>query len=95
MSEPTEAMKAMARRIYAQFIIDNTPGAGPDDVPQFDDNAHGVKIALAAIIETTEAAARLAENIGSDYGMDETGWFDCTETVALQLRSGQQFRKDV
>jgi hypothetical protein len=53
---------AMARRIYAQFIIDNVPGAGPDDVPQFDDNAHGVKIALAAIIETSEAAARLIDH---------------------------------
>ncbi len=61
---------AMARRIYAQFIIDNVPGAGPDDVPQFDDNAHGVKIALAAIIETTEAAAKMAErNSRPTYSM--------------------------
>ena len=54
---------AMARRVYAQFILDNVPGAGPDDVPKFDDNAHGVKIALAAIIEMSTRVIELeAEN---------------------------------
>lgn len=56
----TDPKLQMARRIYAKYMIDNTPGAGPDDVPRFDDTAHGVRIALAAIEECTERAAKLA-----------------------------------
>lgn len=76
--EATPEQLAMARRIYSQFIIDNTPGAGPGDVPKFDDSAHGVRIALAAIIKTTkgmdalveavERARRHADNIGITDG---------------------------
>lgn len=93
-----EAMKAMARRIYAQFIIDNVPGAGPDDVPQFDDNAHGVKIALAAIIETREACARIADwghMVPPDGGSPTDDERIVAESIAAAIRSGQQFRKDV
>lgn len=58
-TEPTKEMIALARDVYSRFIIDNTPGAGPGDVPRFDDKAHGVRIALAAIQATTGMAADL------------------------------------
>lgn len=64
-TEPTKEMIALARDVYSRFIIDNTPGAGPSDVPRFDDKAHGVGIALAAIQATTELAAELANRYGA------------------------------
>lgn len=56
-------LEERARAIYAQFIIDNTPGAGPDDVPRFDDNAHGVRIALAALTEAADEIASLRARV--------------------------------
>lgn len=93
MTAPTKAQLERARAIAA-----NMPGVNALQRCAFLDgewdDAPVVQGALAAIIETQEAAARLAENIGSDYGMDETGWFDCTETVALQLRAGKHLEID-
>ena len=62
---PTPEQLAMARMIYADYLISKTPGATQDDAPQFDDSAHGVQIALAAIIETTEAAAKYLETVAT------------------------------
>lgn len=80
--EATPEQLEMARRVYTQFIIDNTPGAGADDVPKFDDNAHGVRIALAAIIETTELAAKFAETIDPLDG----------PAIAALLRAGDHLK---
>lgn len=85
MTAPTKAQRERAREIVANL----KDIEAPEWVVMCMRSA-----ALAAIIETQEAAARLAENIGSDYGMDETGWFDCTETVALQLRAGKHLETD-
>lgn len=63
MTHTPGTLEERARAIYAQFIIDNTPGAGPDDVPQFDDNAHGVRIALAAITEAADEIASLRARV--------------------------------
>lgn len=76
-----EAMKAMARRIALE--------AWPHDIPitkplrLYMENA-----SLAAIIETREWAAALAEQ--------EAGWLsrgpDIGPKIAAAIRSGQQFR---
>jgi hypothetical protein len=34
-----------------------------------------------------EEAAKKAESIGEQYGEDETGWFECSETVAAAIRA--------
>ena len=60
---PTPEQLAMARMIYADYLISKTPGATQDDAPQFDDSAHGVQIALAAIIGLIYAA-ELARRLG-------------------------------
>lgn len=95
MTEPSEAMKAMARRVYSQFIIDNTPGAGPEDVPKFDDNAHGVRIALAAIIETQRADAALLREIAGPlpHGvLNGEVWI--LHRCADAIRTGYHYGKD-
>jgi len=44
----------------------------------------------AAVAAEREACAVVAEEIGAAYGEDETGWLDCTETVALGVRTRGQ-----
>lgn len=56
MTEPNEAMKAMARRIVTKVCAEQRVGDG-GWVP-----AYMFDAALAAIIETTELAAKLVEN---------------------------------
>lgn len=87
-----EAMKAMARRIAAA-IYRNQPGAHDAGYDQYiadgnNDGDEAVQAALAAIIETQERCAALAES--------HDGYNDITGTlIAAAIRSGQQFRKDV
>lgn len=83
-----EAMKAMARRI----VNANSNYMNGLDRGQINFTAREVlQIALAAIIETREWAAALAEQ--------EAGWLsrgpDIGPKIAAAIRSGQQFRKDV
>lgn len=73
-----EAMKAMARRIVKAHY---------PEMPA-DYRGRRYQIALAAIIETQERCAALAES--------HDGYNDITGTlIAAAIRSGQQFRKDV
>lgn len=39
----------------------------------------------AAIRTVLERAAKCATDIGEQYGMDETGWADCSETIASAI----------
>jgi hypothetical protein len=43
---------------------------------------------VAAIQAERERAAAVAERIGQTYGEDETGWLDCSETIAASIRRG-------
>lgn len=42
---------------------------------------------LAAKLKEREACAIEADEIGKAYGEDETGWLDCSETIAKAIRS--------
>ena len=69
MADPTPKQLAMARRIYADYMRRTLTSRGDeyDDAlirevtDGLHDGTHGVQIALAAIIETSERAADLAE----------------------------------
>lgn len=99
-----EAMK-MARRICARIV------EGDSDNPlrvmrancylsgDLDDDHH-MAVALAAIIETQELCAALAEDIRKQFGSPTgdaytCGLWDQGVRIAAAIRSGQQFRKDV
>lgn len=41
-----------------------------------------------AILAERERAAQAAEGVGKSYGEDETGWLDCSETIAAAIRRG-------
>lgn len=42
---------------------------------------------LAERLKERELCAVAAEDIGKAYGEDETGWLDCSETIAKSIRS--------
>lgn len=44
------------------------------------------RLEAAAYNDGLEAGAKVADEIGKAYGEDETGWFDCSETVATAIR---------
>lgn len=74
-----EAMKAMADRIADKMYPRTHPGW-----------IGGQACALAAIIETRDRDAALAED-----RYLETDWQEPGQCIAAAIRSGQQFRKDV
>lgn len=47
--------------------------------------AKAYDMADAAIRTVLERAAKCATDIGEQYGMDETGWADCSETIASAI----------
>ena len=51
-----------------------------DDDPQ-------VQVIAAVRIAERERNAKCAEDIGESYGEDETGWFECSETIAQAIRA--------
>lgn len=79
MTEPTEAMKAMAERIADKFYPRTHPGW-----------IGGEACALAAIIETQRADAELADGHGLE-GSDEALTADC---IAAAIRTGNHYGKD-
>lgn len=89
MGEHSAEIMQMARQLAADHLRERNPEAlMVDNIRAGNcDGFFGVTIAAEAIAKVSELAAVQAEYIGSDYGMDNAGWFDCTETVALQLRS--------
>lgn len=48
---------------------------------------HRIEAAAQARREALEEAAAEADSIGEAYGEDETGWFECSETIARAIRS--------
>lgn len=49
---------------------------------------HYRALVARAIMAERERAASVAEAIGEAYGEDETGWLDCSETIAMAVRRG-------
>ena len=92
MAEASEAMKAMARRIASETCDD--PAWRPEIIAGKHDDWHGVRLALAAIIETTELAANHAENMGACS--NTSGRAGCCEAlgedIAVDLRDGDHIR---
>lgn len=81
-----EAMK-MARRIAAETKF----GAAPEQILRGDwDNSPVVRAALAAIIETRDRDAALAEN----YFGPRNALRSCGSNICRAIRSGQQFREN-
>lgn len=76
---------AMARRIAAETKV----GAAPDQILRGDwDNTPVVRAALAAIIETQERDAALADEFYTD---DDCG--TVADNIATAIRSGQHYGK--
>lgn len=76
-----EAMKAMAERIVRQCYPETDMACAGDLL----------KVAYAAIIETRDRDAALADG----WGMEGTDEAATADAIAAAIRSGQQFRKDV
>ena len=98
-----EAMKAMARRIAAG-IYRNQPGAHEAGYDQYiadgnNDADEAVQAAIAAIIETRDRDAAVAESMTLEMPGIGVGFADgasvARRQIAAAIRSGQQFRKDV
>lgn len=96
--EATPEQLAMARRIAEETRIDGPLGLGPPNA---------VKAALAAIIETRERDAALAEadaeksnacfkaGIGGDAGKDRNAArYRTALRIATAIRAGQHYGKD-
>lgn len=93
MTNPTPKQLAMARRIYADYMRRTLTSRGDeyDDAlicevtDGMHDGKHGVQIALAAIIETSERAAKYADDeITRIYNRSPTGH---GATTAMILRN--------
>jgi hypothetical protein len=63
MTDKLDPALVRAREIYRDYLRagSGNPDAGADVMRGECDNTHGVKLALAAIRETTEQAAKLVE----------------------------------
>jgi len=87
MNKHTPAQLAMARRIYADYMRRTLTSRGDeyDDAlirevtDGLHDAKHGVQIAIAAIIETTERAAAFVAGMPAD---------EPRELIATALRKG-------
>lgn len=84
MTEPSEAMKAMARRIASEFAAYNDTAVGCAIA------SIAEKVALAAIIETQEACAKLAES----FAPDGDPWTTALRSISREIRTGNHYTKD-
>ena len=97
MTEPSEEMKAMARRIAAEQL-----GVGAMEKFYHDgtrDDTREVQLALAAIIETQRADAELAAAFIEREGMttNHAGipvMAEVNQRLATAIRTGNHYRKD-
>lgn len=71
-----EAFENMPLNFWA-----STKAAVPAETPAPAESARG-NVAAASL----EQAAIIADGIGKAYGEDETGWFECSETIAAAIR---------
>lgn len=78
-------MEEMARRIAESTRIDGPMGLGPPDA---------YAAALAAIIETTEAAAKLVAKVPVTFRSLATYTDDVRADIADAIRAGQHYGKD-
>ena len=67
-----------AKGVFALIVNDEGNG---------DDREHIARALLAERLKERELCAIAADEIGKAYGEDETGWLDCSETIAKSIRS--------
>jgi len=99
MSEITQADREAAANLYLD--LEGLPYS-PRDLAVADEHRRGecdehasvqafarhrIEAAAQARREAIEEAAAKADSIGEAYGEDETGWFECSETIARAIRS--------
>ena len=96
MTDPTPEMVAMARRIAAdkltrreKWLPGVKAGIYEEIVAGKHDGEAVVQIALAAIIETTERAAKLADNTGVAIGYSH---HKLRQVIVSRLRSGDHLK---
>lgn len=56
-------------------------------IPDLDAEIKIAPALLAERLKERELCAIAADEIGKAYGEDETGWLDCSETIAKSIRS--------
>jgi len=80
----SDLIERMARTIRdARALPGTRPVARLSDV----DRRAATAALVVALDEIGEECARVALSIGEQYGEDETGWFECSETVAQSIRT--------
>jgi len=86
----TEPIPVSQRAREAAASICSKPGLSDAILNGQADHASTIqafaRLEAAAYNDGLEAGAKVADEIGKAYGEDETGWFDCSETVATAIR---------
>jgi len=86
-----------ARASYANLIniiADIREKSGVGATPMLGELADAIEARIAAAEQRgaereRERCAKEAEEVGEAYGEDETGWFECSETIAAAIRRGE------
>lgn len=86
MAKPDDVPKWALEDARRSFFNLNATSAEllPSDIE------HDVQVIARALLsakrEGMEKAAEISDQVGEAYGMDETGWWECTETVSASIR---------
>lgn len=91
MTEPTKQMIEVARRIWASQCEGDTSGVLSGAL----DGAAPMKLALAAIIETTETIADFIErDVPVEFNGNVVGRCSGDMITAGRIRAGEHYRKE-